>query len=72
MLEELLPDLLNFGYTLLEACASEHSAFMLAMKNATEKSLELAEINRRSYNKQRQALITKEISEIVSGIEAMK
>ncbi|PID83408.1 ATP synthase F1 subunit gamma [Candidatus Campbellbacteria bacterium] len=59
-------------HSILEAFASEHSARMLAMKNSTDKADELSENIRKKVNKERQAQITKEISEIVSGIESMK
>jgi F-type H+-transporting ATPase subunit gamma len=63
---------IDIYHALLESFASEHSSRMVAMKNSTDKANELAENLRKQFNKERQALITKEISEIVSGIEAMK
>ncbi len=74
VLKNLIPFILNIEiyYSLLESFASEHSSRMVAMKNATEKAEEKAEDARKIFNKQRQANITQEISEIVSGIEAMK
>ncbi len=73
VLAELLPKLLNIAifHALLEAKASEHSARMVAMKNATDKSKEMVKLSTRIYNKVRQAAITREVSEITSGIEAM-
>ncbi len=73
VLREIIPTLLNIEiyYSILESRASEHSSRMLAMKNATDKSLELKENFRKKFNKQRQAFITKEISEITSGMESM-
>jgi F-type H+-transporting ATPase subunit gamma len=70
----LVPFVLHISVfnSLLESFASEHSSRMIAMKNSTDKANELAEDLRRKFNKERQAQITKEISEIVSGIEAMK
>lgn len=56
---------------LLEANASEHSARMVAMKNASENAAELKEDLTIEYNKSRQAAITREISEIVGGAEAL-
>lgn len=53
--------------TLLESAASEHSARMLAMKNATDNASELIEDLKLTYNTVRQTNITKEISEIVGG-----
>lgn len=70
----LMPRLLNIAvfHGLLEAKASEHSARMVAMKSATDKAKELARELTRKFNKIRQAGITREVSEITSGIEAMK
>jgi len=74
VLSILLPRLLNIElfHTLLEAKASEHSARMVAMKSATDKAKEMAQGLTRTFNKVRQAAITREVSEITSGIEAMK
>lgn len=58
-------------HMLLEAKASEHSARMVAMKNASDKSKEVAHDLTRLYNKIRQAAITREVSEIVGGREAL-
>ena len=58
-------------HMLLESKASEHSARMVAMKNASDKSKEVARELTRKYNKIRQAAITREVSEIVSGREAL-
>lgn len=58
-------------HMLLESKASEHSARMVAMKNASDKSKEVAHDFTRLYNKIRQAAITREVSEIVSGREAL-
>ncbi len=70
----LLPELVQvmFYHALLESKASEHSARMVAMKNATDKSKELVKALTVKYNKQRQAAITAEVSEITAGVEAMK
>lgn len=70
----LLPLLVNIAifHKLLESKASEHSARMVAMKSATDKAKELARDLTRKFNKVRQAAITREVSEITSGIEAMK
>jgi F-type H+-transporting ATPase subunit gamma len=70
----LLPKLLNIAvfHALLENKASEHSARMVAMKSATDNAKERAKQYTRLFNKIRQASITREISEITSGIEAMK
>jgi F-type H+-transporting ATPase subunit gamma len=58
-------------HMLLEQKASEHSARMVAMKNASDKSKERTRDFTRLYNKIRQAAITREVSEIVSGREAL-
>jgi F-type H+-transporting ATPase subunit gamma len=55
----------------LESAASEHSARMMAMHNATRNVQEVVEELTLSYNKVRQAGITKEIIEITSGSEAL-
>ena len=74
VLDVLLPRLLNIAvfHALLEGKASEHSARMVAMKSATDKAKEMAHALTRQFNKVRQAAITREVSEITSGIEAMK
>ncbi len=74
VLTVLLPRLLNIAvfHALLENKASEHSARMVAMKSATDKAKEMAHSLTRTFNKVRQAAITREVSEITSGIEAMK
>jgi F-type H+-transporting ATPase subunit gamma len=59
-------------HALLESKASEHSARMVAMKNATDKAKEVSKILTLKYNKERQSIITAEVSEITGGIEAMK
>ncbi|MEJ2534669.1 MAG: F0F1 ATP synthase subunit gamma [Gammaproteobacteria bacterium] len=55
----------------LENLASEHAARMIAMKNATDNAGELIDELTLAYNKARQAAITQEISEIVSGAAAV-
>lgn len=57
---------------LLEAKASEHGARMTAMDNATENAAEMIEKLTLSFNRARQAAITKEIIEVVAGAEALK
>ncbi len=59
-------------HALLESKASEHSARMVAMKNATDKAQEVTHLLTLAYNKKRQGVITAEVSEITGGIEAMK
>ncbi len=74
MLEKLLPLYLNnqLWKALLESFASEQGARMAAMDNATENAKEITRQLKLSYNQARQAAITTEISEIVSGAEALK
>ncbi len=56
----------------LESSASEHSARMVAMHNATQNARDVVRELTLSYNKARQAGITKEILEIAAGAEALK
>lgn len=73
VLDVLIPKLISVAlyHMLLEAKASEHSARMVAMKNASDKSKERTRDFTRLYNKLRQAAITREVSEIVGGREAL-
>ena len=73
VLDVLVPRLVavSIYHMLLETKAAEHSARMVAMKNASDKSKEVARDLTRTYNKIRQAAITREVSEIVSGREAL-
>src|SRR5205085_479650 len=57
---------------LLESAASELGARMTAMENATNNASELVESLTLNLNRTRQASITKEILEVVSGAEALK
>ena len=72
--DKIVPLILDimFHEMILEAKASEHAARMVAMKNARESSQTKVKELTLIYNKARQAAITKEISEIVSGVESMK
>jgi F-type H+-transporting ATPase subunit gamma len=56
---------------ILESIASEHSARMVAMRNATDNARELVSELTLSYNKARQAQITREVSEISAGANAL-
>jgi F-type H+-transporting ATPase subunit gamma len=58
-------------HAILEAKASEHSARMIAMHSASDKALEMGSTLTLSYNKARQSAITREVSEIIGGIEAL-
>jgi F-type H+-transporting ATPase subunit gamma len=62
---------LNFYRVILESNAAEHGARMTAMNNATENAEELVGELRLTYNKERQATITREIIEIVSGAQGV-
>ena len=72
VLEQLLPRFVatRIFQAVLEAKASEESSRMVAMKNATENAEELIEDLTLSYNKVRQANITREMIEIASGANA--
>lgn len=73
LFEALLPryvDLLVYQ-ALLETLASQWSAQMVAMKNATDSARELLDDLKLTYNKARQASITTQILEVVSGAEAL-
>ena len=74
ILDDLIKSLVNImvHHSLLESKASEHSARMVAMKSATDKAKELSHDLLLKFNKARQAAITREVSEITSGVEAMK
>ena len=69
VLGELLPHSLNFKVhqILLEAKASEHSARMVAMKNATDNAKQIIKDLTLEYNKLRQSNITKELLEIATA-----
>lgn len=72
--DNILPQyLINVIYSaLLESKASEFGARMTAMDSATENAKEMIEDLTLKYNRARQAEITKEITEIVGGAEALK
>jgi F-type H+-transporting ATPase subunit gamma len=73
VLGELLPRLsrVMLYHAMMEGKASEHSARMVAMKNASDKAKDVSKALNLVYNKARQAAITREVSEITGGIEAM-
>jgi F-type H+-transporting ATPase subunit gamma len=73
VLGALLPHYLNYQVyqILLEAKASEHSARMVAMKNATDNAKQLIKDLTLEYNKLRQSNITRELLEITSAAMAM-
>jgi len=63
---------MQFFRAILESVASEHGARMSAMENATKNASEMIDALTLDYNKARQASITKELMEIVGGVEAMR
>ena len=63
---------MKFYKSLLDSQASEHGARMTAMHQATDNATEMLKELNLQYNKARQASITNEILEIVSGAEALK
>ena len=74
ILENLLPLYVrNMVYKgLVETAASEHAARRTAMKNATDNATEIVQLLTRIYNRNRQAVITQEIAEIVGGAAALE
>ncbi|MFZ9718550.1 MAG: F0F1 ATP synthase subunit gamma, partial [Chitinophagaceae bacterium] len=73
LISELMPKILNTQLykAVLDAQASEHGARMTAMDKASENAQELLRSLRISYNRARQAAITTELTEIVSGAAAL-
>jgi len=74
LIKELIPKILNTQLykAILDAHASEHGARMTAMDKATENAEELLKNLKISYNRARQAAITTELTEIVSGAAALQ
>lgn len=74
LVQDLIPKSLKIQFykAILDSYASEHGARMTAMHQATDNAKELLKDLNLTYNKARQAAITKEILEIVSGAEALK
>ena len=62
----------NMYYSLIDSVAAEHSARMQAMDTATNNAKEMVKSLNVEYNKARQAAITTELIEIISGVESMK
>ena len=73
ILTDLLPSNLNVQIfrALLESSASEHGARMSAMDNATRNAGDMIDDLSMIYNRSRQAKITSELIEIISGAEAL-
>ena len=74
LITELMPKILNTQLykAILDANASEHGARMTAMDKASENANELLKSLKISYNRARQAAITTELTEIVSGAAALQ
>lgn len=74
VMEKLVPQamVIKLYRALLESVASEHGARMSAMEQATSNASEMIDRLTLFYNRTRQAVITKELMEIVSGAEALK
>jgi F-type H+-transporting ATPase subunit gamma len=74
IIQELIPKSLKVQLykALIDSVASEHGARMTAMHKATDNATEIIKEYKLQYNKARQAAITKEILEIVSGAEALR
>lgn len=74
LIAELMPKILNTQLfkAVLDAHASEHGARMTAMDKATENANEMLRNLKISYNRARQAAITTELTEIVSGAAALQ
>ncbi len=74
LIEELMPKILNTQLykAVLDGNASEHGARMTAMDKASENANELLKNLKISYNRARQAAITTELTEIVSGAAALQ
>jgi len=74
VLNELTEKYIDFNmyYSLIDSLAAEHSARMQAMEAATKNAKERVETLTIEYNKARQAAITTELIEIISGVESLK
>jgi len=74
VLDKMLPRLVEtqIYQAILESAASEHSARMVAMKNASDSATEMIDDLTFTFNQARQAGITKEILEISSGKIALE
>lgn len=76
--EKMLDSLVNryvqyaMYYSLIDSVAAEHSARMQAMDTATNNAKDMVKTLKVQFNKARQAAITTELIEIISGVESMK
>ncbi len=73
ILNQIIPRFtsLQVYQAILESIASEHAARMIAMQNATDNAMELADILALDYNKARQQSITNDMLDIAGGAEAL-
>ena len=73
ILDEIIPrfTILQVFHAVIESLASEHSARMVAMKNATDNATSLADALQLEYNKARQQAITNEMLDIAGAAEAI-
>ncbi|WP_185859962.1 ATP synthase F1 subunit gamma [Blattabacterium cuenoti] len=73
ILDFIIPKFLSIKLfkSLLESSTSEHTARMMSMHKATENASDIKNNLMLNYNKERQTSITKEILEIISGLEAL-
>lgn len=74
VLDQLLPRFVEMQvyHSILEAIASEQSARMMAMRNATDNANEVIADLTLTLNKARQEMITKELLDITGGVESLK
>jgi len=74
MLDSLVTKYVEYSmyYSLIDSVAAEHSARMQAMDAATNNAKEMVKSLNVEFNKARQAAITTELIEIISGVESMK
>ncbi|MBW6488188.1 ATP synthase F1 subunit gamma [Sulfurimonas sp.] len=74
MLDSLVDRYVQYAmyYSLIDSVAAEHSARMQAMDTATNNAKEMVKSLNVEFNKARQAAITTELIEIISGVESMK
>jgi F-type H+-transporting ATPase subunit gamma len=70
---QLVPQYLEtqLEYALIESLASEHAARMVSMRNANDNAEEVIDELNLSYNKARQASITRDLIDIIGGVEAL-
>lgn len=73
ILDELIPHYLEVSLyrAMLDSAAAEHAARMMAMNNATKNATDMIDELTLSFNKTRQSLVTKEMIEITTSLEAI-